>query len=62
MLFARLTPAIFISLGNAVARSCDVCGRFGFRSLGVRGTGNERESRSYNTPEQCSHHHPSCYW
>jgi len=30
MLFSRLTPAIFISLGNAVARRCNLSGIFWF--------------------------------
>jgi hypothetical protein len=30
MLLSRLTPAIFISLGNTVARGCNLAGRFWF--------------------------------
>jgi len=30
MLLSRLPPAIFISLGNTVARGCNLAGRFRF--------------------------------
>src|SRR5215472_648327 len=62
VLFSRLTPAIFISLGNAGARRCNLRGRFLLHQLGVRGPGGERESRNYNTPEQGSHHHSPVSW
>jgi hypothetical protein len=37
MLLLRLTLAIFIALGNAVARRCNLPGRFWFYGLGVCG-------------------------
>jgi hypothetical protein len=37
MLLARLTPAVFISLGNAAAGRCNLFGIFWRRCLGISG-------------------------
>src|SRR5262249_9485323 len=60
MLLSRLTPAIFISLRNAVARRCNFSGSSWFRCLGMCGRGSERdccESPNRDTQEQRPRHH-----
>src|SRR5215831_15491196 len=59
MLCSRLTPAIFISLGNAVARRCNLSRVFRFHRLGICGRGSERDccaSPNRHTQEQRPHH------
>jgi hypothetical protein len=60
MLRSRLTPAIFISLGNAVAHRCDLSRVFWFHRLGICSRGNERDccaSPNRHAQEQRPHHH-----
>ena len=60
MLRSRLTPAIFISLGNALARRCNLSRGFWFHRLGICGRGSERDcctSPNRHTQEQRPHHH-----
>jgi len=54
--FSRLTPAIFISLGNARASCCNLRGIFWFLWLGLCGRGTESERPNRNTQERCPHH------
>jgi hypothetical protein len=56
MLFSGLPPAIFISLGNAVARRCNLFGIFWFHRLGMCSRCSEYESPNRNTQKQRPHH------
>src|SRR5258708_16281733 len=60
MLLSRLTPAILILLGNAVALRSNLCGRFWFHRLGMCGRGTKRDcckSPNHNTQERRLHLH-----
>jgi hypothetical protein len=56
MLLSGLTPAIFIPLGNEVARRFNLSGIFWFHGLGICGRGNEYESPNHNRQERRPHH------
>src|SRR5262249_17170794 len=59
MLLSRLTPAIFIYLGNVVARRCNLSRVFWFHSLGICRRGSERDCcarPNRNTQKQRPHH------
>src|SRR5262249_11643158 len=60
VLLSRLTPAIFISLGNPVAGRCNVSGTLWFLGLCMCDRETERdccETPNRNTQEQRSRHH-----
>jgi hypothetical protein len=59
MLLSRLTPAIFIALGNICTRLCNLSGRFWFDRLAMRGKDAECEAPDDNIYERGSHRHVS---
>jgi hypothetical protein len=59
MLLSRLTPAIFIALGNICTRLCNLSGRFWFDRLAMRGKDAEYEAPDDNIYERGSHRHVS---
>jgi hypothetical protein len=64
MLLSRLTPAIFIALGNMCTRLCNLSGTFWFDGLAVRGKDAECaecEGPDDNIYERGSHRHVS-HW